>query len=196
MDQNEIQKDELLLSYHQYLLKKSWKGDLYRKYMLYPAIRDNLKGKALDVGCGIGNFLAFRPNTVGIDINHYNVKYCHQRGFKEAYLVGEDTWPFLEESFDSAILDNVLEHLSDPLPLLSQISRVLKKKGILVIGVPAPAGFAYDSDHKVFYTEEKLRLLLEKIGFERINSFHKPIKSIFLEQKMRQYCYFGVFEKQ
>ncbi len=195
MDRNELKVDEKLLNYHKYLLKKSWRGDLYRKFALYPAISKRLVGKALDVGCGIGNFLAFRPNTVGIDVNEYNVNYCKERGFPESYLVGEEPWPFQDSTFDSAILDNVLEHLTEPLPLLNQIKKVLRKNGRLVIGVPGPAGFAYDSDHKIFYSDESLETLMNSIGFKRVESFHMPVRSKFLENKMRQYCYFSVFEK-
>lgn len=193
MDSDEFQNDDLLLKYHNYLLKKSWKGDFYRKFVLYPAISKRLVGKTLDVGCGIGKFLSFRPNTVGVDINPYNVKYCQDKGLT-AYKI-EDLWPFEESSFDSVLLDNVIEHISEPTPLLMQINKVLKKGGRLVIGVPGPAGYAYDADHKVFYTEEKLTLLIESIGYKRINSIHMPLKSKFLENKIHQYCYYLTFIK-
>lgn len=194
MDKKELENNQLLLDYHQYLLKKSWRGDLYRKFWLYPQINKRLKGKTLDIGCGNGKFLAFRPGSVGIDVNHFNVEFCVKQGF-EAYTVS-DQWPFENESFDSALLDNVLEHLESPEFLILEAKRVLKPGGRLVMGVPGPAGYAYDSDHKVYYPDEKLRKIIEPLGFKREENFHLPIKSKWLEMNMRQYCYFTVFLKQ
>jgi len=194
MDKNELESNELLQEYHRYLLKRNWTGDVYRNYLLYPAINKRLVGKTLDVGCGVGNFLDFRIGTTGIDINPYNIRFCQDRGFKETFLVG-DEWPFSEASFDSAILDNVLEHLTDPIPLLAQIRTVLKTGGRLIIGVPGPAGYENDADHKVFYTQEKLKSLMETEGFTRIDSFYTPFESTYLEETLSQYCYFAVFTK-
>jgi SAM-dependent methyltransferase len=193
MDKKELESNELLVSYHNYLLKQSWRGDLYRKFWLYPQINKRLQGKTLDIGCGTGHFLSFRENTVGIDVNKFNVDYCNQQGL-EAYHVGEK-WPLEAESFDSAIMDNVLEHIEEPKGILEETKRVLKPGGILIIGVPAPAGYAWDKDHKIFYSEDRLQKTLEECGFKKVEIFHMPVKSKFLEAKIKQYCYFGVFVK-
>lgn len=194
MDKKESTDDNLLLNYHKYLLIQRWKGDLYRQFILYPAISKRLVGKTLDVGCGVGKFLKFRPNTIGADINPYNVDYCKKRGFN-AVLIQEENWPFEAETFDSALLDNVLEHIPDPHSILNSIKKVLKPRGRLVVGVPGPVGFAHDSDHKVFYTEEKLIKLMKSEGFKCIDNFHMPLKSTFLENRIYQYCYYLTFIK-
>ncbi|MBY0518503.1 MAG: class I SAM-dependent methyltransferase [Bacteriovoracaceae bacterium] len=193
MDKNELESKELKAEYHHYLLKQSWRGDFYRQVWLYPRINSRLKGKTLDIGCGTGSFLSYRKNTVGIDVNEFNVNYCKELGF-EAYFVPEK-WPFEENTFDSAIMDNVLEHISEPSEILRESHRVLKKDGYLMIGVPAPAGYNWDHDHKVFYSEKKLRETVETFGFKQIEHFHMPLKSKFLELRMKQYCYFSVFAK-
>ena len=57
------------INYYEYLKKRSIIGLLYRKYILYPSICKHLNGHVLDIGCGIGDFLKFRANTVGIEIS-------------------------------------------------------------------------------------------------------------------------------
>jgi len=99
--------------YFAYLSSRSRLGHLYRKHWLYPRLNKRLHGRALDVGCGIGDMLSFRPGMVGTDINRRTVEYCIERGF-DAKLMLVDTLPFSDREFDSVLLDNVLEHIPDP----------------------------------------------------------------------------------
>lgn len=193
MNKKELENSEFLEGYHQLLLKKKWLGDIYRKFWLYPHINKYLKGNAIDIGCGNGNFLAYRPNTIGVDVNKFNVDYCMRQGFK-AILVGDDL-PFEANSFDSANMDNVLEHIEDPSKILEETKRVLRTGGTLAVGVPARRGFEWDQDHKVFYSEEKLKKTIECFGFKQIHTFHMPLKSTFLENRMKFYIYYSVFIK-
>lgn len=183
-----------LKKYHEYLLTRSNLGHWYRKNILYPKLAPQLPGKALDVGCGIGDFCLFRPNTTGIDINPFNIEYCKKLGVKEAYVI-KDGFPLQNQTFDSALLDNVLEHLEQPEVVLNDVKRVLKPGGVLVVGVPGVKGFASDSDHKIFYDEPKLVKTMQENGFDFLRSFRTPLDLPFLSQFMRQYCLYGVFVK-
>jgi len=106
-----------------------------------------------------------------------------------------DILPFEHAVFDSALLDNVLEHIVDPKPLLSDIRRVLRPKGCFVVGVPGIRGFSSDSDHKVFYDDASLVSTLREARFSAKRIFHMPIRSRFLSERMRQYCIYGVFQR-
>lgn len=178
--------------YFEYLKKRSRLGWLYRRYWLYPRLCQYLDGKTLDIGCGIGDFLKFRTDTVGVDINSATVGWCRRRGF-DAYQMLPNAIPFPDDSFDSAILDNVLEHLAEPAELLIEIARVLRPGSSLVVGVPGRGGFATDSDHKVFYDEATLVSTLVTAGFRLQYSFYMPFRSAWLDVRMRQYCLYGVF---
>jgi SAM-dependent methyltransferase len=180
--------------YHEYLLTRSRLGHLYRNYILYPKIAKNLQGKAVDIGCGIGDFCIFRKDTTGIDINPFNVNYCKQLGLKEVYTI-ENNFPLPDEGFDSALLDNVLEHLENPTQLISEVHRILKSHGRFVVGVPGIKGYASDPDHKVFYDLNKMKLLIEPLGFRFHHSFNMPVNLKFLSKKIRQFCLYGVFIK-
>jgi SAM-dependent methyltransferase len=174
--------------YFEYLMRRSFLGDLYRRYVLYPRLNLNLKGKVLDIGCGIGDMLSYRKNTVGLDVNPLNVDFCWKRQL-EAYVMKPDVIPFKDKSFDSVLLDNVLEHIEKPSLLFKEIRRVLKPDGILLIGVPGIKGYQSDDDHKVFYEEKKLQVLAKKNKFNVDQFFYTPlVKSKFLSQHVRQYC--------
>lgn len=179
-------------SYFVYLRKRSLKSYIYRKFWLYPFLRWQLSGRVLDVGCGTGDFLASCPGSTGADINPLAVEWCRKRGL-EALVMKEGHLPFPDSSFTSVILDNVLEHLHNPMPLLEEICRVLEPGGTLVVGVPGIRGYARDSDHKVFYDEAALVEVMAKAGLERTRLFHMPIRFPWLNVHMRQYCIYGVF---
>lgn len=181
-------------TYFDYLRGRSFKGGLYRRFFLYPRLCRHLKGRALDIGCGLGDMLAFRPNTVGVDINDKTVAWCCQRGL-EAYVMAPDVLPFEDSSFDSVSLDNVLEHLTAPAALLAEIRRVLKPNGRFLVGVPGRKGFASDPDHKIFYDEAGLLAAVFPAGFEKKKIFRTPLPFPWLDKRMRQFCLYGVFEK-
>jgi SAM-dependent methyltransferase len=184
------------VNYHNYLLKRSKLSQIYRNNILYPALSRQFQGRVLDVGCGIGDFLQFRKDTVGVDINKYNVEYCRKLGL-EAYPIENGKYPFGDQSFDGAILDNVLEHLTDPSPTILEIKRILKGGGRFIIGVPGKKGYTMDDDHKNFYEENDLERLLHLFGFERLRYVYGPmfLKSDFLSRSISQYCIYGVFRK-
>ena len=176
--------------YFEYLNGISLKGKMYRKWILYPRLRAEVTGKCLDVGCGLGGFISYRSNTVGIDINPMLVEFCRSQELEVDEFNGSDI-PFEESSFDSLILDNVLEHISKPSALLIDFARVLKPEGKLLIGVPGRKGYASDPDHKVYYTRESLRLLLHEYGFDELNSFEMPFSG--LSDKLKSHCVYSTF---
>ena len=178
--------------YFEYLKSRSRAAVMYRRWFLYPRLCRHLQGDALDIGCGVGDMLAFRPRTVGADINEKTIEYCRRRGL-QAVLMPRDCLPFRSHSFDSAILDNVLEHIADPRPLLDDTRRVLKPGGVALVGVPGERGYAWDADHKVYYDEPKLIRLMHTHGFGHKTTFHIPWRSTALSARVRQYCVYAIF---
>ena len=180
--------------YFSYLRKRSFIGFFYRKFWLYPILRSQLLGQVLDVGCGIGDFLASRPASVGVDINPLAVEWCKKRGLN-AELMKVNSLPFEDGNFDCIVLDNVLEHLSEPHELLLEINRVLVSGGRLLVGVPGKSGYACDPDHKVFYDEMGLECLMLSLGFDFKKIFYMPLKNKWLAEHIPQYCIYGIFIK-
>ena len=180
-------------SYYSYLKTRSLIGFLYRRYWLYPRLAKHLHGASLDVGCGLGDMLKFNRGMMGVDINPLLVEYCKNLGLN-AILMQQDQLSFSDKSFDSVLLDNVLEHLTTPEKLLKEINRVLNTNGILVVGVPGHRGWLSDPDHKIFYDEVTMKECIEKLGFQWLCFFYAPtFKSHLMSKRLRQYCIYGIF---
>lgn len=97
------------------------------------------KGKLLDVGCGSGNALMLAKNlgwdVTGLEIDSNAVKAAREQGFN----VIEGDYRKLEqfeESFDCVICSHVLEHVHQPLMLLTLLSKTLKSQGTLLLSLP------------------------------------------------------------
>jgi SAM-dependent methyltransferase len=164
----------------------------YRYAWLYPRLSRHLQGRVLDVGCGLGDMVRYRPGTVGVDVNPKAVEYCRTRGL-DVRPMQPDLLPFEARSFDGVVLDNVLEHLEHPETLLSEIRRLLRPQGICVVGVPGRCGYAWDPDHKRFYDEAGLNACLAQAGFACKRLIHTPFRSSWLDAHLRIYALYGVY---
>ena len=92
------------------------------------------------------------------------------------YLDAQKKFPFKASTFDRVILTEVLEHLNDEYMALSEIRRVLKPKGALIISVPKKRWFSIFSpifwvQHKREYSERSIKQVLEKNGFKTEKMF-------------------------
>jgi len=100
----------------------------------------------LDVGCGTGRFISNSPSRIkGVDGNKESVEECLKKGYN---VVKADVTklPFEDNSFDGVHCSHVIEHLQpkEAYKLLSELLRVLKKDGILVIRTPMLYNGFYD----------------------------------------------------
>jgi SAM-dependent methyltransferase len=181
-------------AYFEYLRSRSVTGQWYRQAWLYPRLCRELNGKVLDVGCGIGDMLRARPGTVGVDINPQTVAWCRSQGL-DVHVMEPDRLPFADAQFDAVVLDNVLEHIEVPQPLLGDIHRVLRPKGRFIVGVPGVRGYASDPDHKVYYDEDSLRHTVEATGFRMQRLIRMPLPIAALSRWMPQYTVYGVFDR-
>ena len=102
------------------------------------------KGVAvLHVGCGDGYldpYLCTRfRKVVGVDINFVELQAAAMsRGVETAEYVLIDGLglPFESETFDAIVSVDVLEHAEDDIALVREMSRVLKRGGLLSMTVP------------------------------------------------------------
>ena len=183
-------------SYYNYLRERSSIGLLYRNFLLYPVLSRMLHGRVLDFGCGIGDFLKYMKNSVGVDVNQQLVDYCQSHGL-DARLIKDGSIPYPASSFDSVVMDNVLEHIPeiDADGVIKDIMRVLRPSGTILVGVPGEKGYAADSDHKCFYTLQGLDVLLNRHGCRRVKTRYMPIRFPGLDKHLSQYCIYSAFQK-
>jgi SAM-dependent methyltransferase len=97
------------------------------------------KMKVLDAGCGHGNYIIdeYRSRihqAVGVDIDRQAVRknVC----LDKVVIANLEDLPFEDEYFDVVLSLWVLEHLENPLPVLSQLYRILKKRGVFIFVTP------------------------------------------------------------
>jgi SAM-dependent methyltransferase len=134
----------------------------------------------LEVGAGIGNLtvhLVPRDRYLATDINPDYLDYLANFAFGRPYLeVGtlraEATAGFaaLAGGFDTVVCLNVLEHLDEPVSVLRNFRAALEPGGRAIVLVPqGPRRFnALDRalGHRLRYTRERLRAVVEEAGFE------------------------------
>jgi 2-polyprenyl-3-methyl-5-hydroxy-6-metoxy-1,4-benzoquinol methylase len=146
--------------------------------------------RVLDVGCGEGRFAAELGKTgaevVGIDVAAEPLRRARER-YPELDLrqiSAEGAWPLEDASFDAVWAGEVIEHVTDTAGWLSELRRVLRSGGVLLLSTPdhgrlrmlgwalAPRAFAihFDprADHLRFYTRRTLSELLEDFGFQDV----------------------------
>lgn len=181
-------------SIHHLLKKKRITGKIYQKYFLYPKLSKLLKGRTLDVGAGLGDFIVDHPSGYAVDPDPLNVQGMLKKNIRAKLLINDKIF-YEDNFFDSVIMDNVLEHITDPSNLILEINRVLKKNGIFLVGVPGKKGFESAPDHKKFYDENSLYKLL-KNDYSLIKFFYTPFKLNILTKYLNSYCLYGKFRKK
>jgi 2-polyprenyl-3-methyl-5-hydroxy-6-metoxy-1,4-benzoquinol methylase len=146
----------------------------------------------LDFGCGNGGFLNLIDNKIkryGIELNNDCITYLNQNNIKayKSLTQIED-----EIKFDCITLFHVLEHLSNPIEILTEIKKYMHDKTILIIEVPSAndilinkyncdsfKNFTFWSEHLCLYTDETLLKLLEKVNFTNISIKNEQRYNIF-----------------
>jgi SAM-dependent methyltransferase len=146
-----------------------------------------ITGKTLDVGCGTKPYKKFFNSLEYIGLE---IETTMNRSIKQAdYFYDSKKFPFGAAEFDSIVTNQVLEHVFNPDEFLSEINRVLKINGKLLITVP----FVWDEHEQPYdyarYSSFGLKSLLEKHGFEIIKH-HKSVNDFgAVIQLMNAYIY-------
>lgn len=136
----------------------------YSRYQeAHRCITRHVLGKVLDIGCGDMAFrkfvMAYAEEYDGLDIERRTpgVKYLGDV---------DDMHMIATESYDAVLCLEVLEHVPDPSRGASEIYRVLRRGGKLIVSVPHLARLHEEPRDFYRYTKYGLQFLLEKAGFK------------------------------
>jgi ubiquinone/menaquinone biosynthesis C-methylase UbiE len=114
--------------------------NVYSKYLNKILKHVPKKSKILEIGCGVGqiaNFLEKRDyNVTGIDISPLFVKEAKKHGDANFEVMDSTALKYEDQSFDTVISAETLEHIPNPRKALSEMTRVLKKRGLIVLRFP------------------------------------------------------------
>lgn len=156
---------------------------------------------ALDVGAGTGEFLsainASGWKSVGIEPTSH---FLHK-----AKLVSpcSKIYPDLsslrhehpELRFDVILLNNVLEHVPDPVAVLSELRTLLTEEGHLVVKIPSIGSWEFDLCGEFYYglqlphhysqfTPNHLRTVFNMAGFSCYRIDHIPVSFLGLSRAL------------
>lgn len=130
-------------------------------------VKDDILGgkKALDVGCGSRKL----PGAVGIDIvSTSKADIVHD--------LSVFPWPFKDDEFDIVFLNHSLEHMEDILKTMTELHRITKTGGRIIIQVPyfRTVDAFTDPTHRHFFTAGSLDYFVDGTGCSEYN--YLPIR--------------------
>ena len=143
-------------------------------------------GVGLEIGVGTGRFASPLSLEFGLDPAFNMLKLAEQRGVKVIQGIGENL-PFKNESFNFALIVLTIWLVDNPLSVLKEAVRVLKKRGALILGIldresswgkfymrKAAKSSFYKSPH--FFSPEEILLVFKDISLEFDAAFQTLIQ--------------------
>lgn len=165
------------------------------------------KGKILDLGCGTGKTIPFLKkfshNVIGIDISKQMLRQAKTHDVK-LYCTESTNLPLKDKSIDTIIsLYGPLQHTNNPKVVLTEIKRVLKENGIIILSLENRKGFL-PFMRRLFKGEYgKIRTLKlykkKKVNFKKnigVTLYYytpKELYQLFKESKLKIITIRGVF---
>jgi len=156
------------------------KADAQCRHMIRPPIGG---GRLLDVGFGSGAFLEVAGemgwNAEGIDFDPKAVELAKARGLNVS-CVSAANLTKQENEYDVITLSHVIEHVYDPVPLLSDLYRLLKPGGVLWLETPnleSCGAQRFGANwrgleiprHLLLFNARSLRRVVSQVGFNKIS---------------------------
>jgi len=156
----------------------------------YLVKRYKLSGRLLDVGCGKGNHLVA-----------FNRRFLHTEGIDSRPITSEiskcdlekEEFPELENDFDVVFSKSVIEHVNNADNIISEIKRVLKPGGRVILLTPD-----WNTTHEVFWddythvkpwTRKSLQDALMIHGFTEVKSeLFRQLPLVWKYPKLNYIC--------
>jgi len=142
--------------------------------------------RALDLGSGVGDFTAVLSDAgaqaVGADVAEAALERARSRhpGLDFRLIPIDGPMPFEDNEFDLVWASEVIEHIADTARWLSEVRRVLRPAGRLLLSTPSHGRLRLAlggaerfseplGDHLHLYTRKSLRELLHDFGFGEVS---------------------------
>jgi SAM-dependent methyltransferase len=134
--------------------------------------------KVLDIGCGFGQALGYHASREcevwGVESDENIRRIADRQGFKVHVGVFRSEL-FPQEYFDVVTMDQVIEHMRDPVGTLQGIRKVLRPGGTAIISTPNAGGWGakmfgprwinwHAPYHLQLFTRGSMRLAASKAG--------------------------------
>jgi dolichol-phosphate mannosyltransferase len=156
--------------------QRYWQRTRHRIILGFLEDRDGI----LDIGCGSSRIILDLPPAVGMDILQNKLRWLRPRHHLLVRGMCQQL-PFRDGRFGAVINSEVIEHVPDAPEILTEMWRVLRPGGILILGTPDygrwlwwvlewiygkvhPGGYA--QEHITHFTHEELTRRLRAGGYE------------------------------
>lgn len=142
------------------------------------------KGEGLEIGVGTGRFASKLGIKYGVDPSKNMLKISKKRGIDVHHAQGERL-PFDNSTFDYIAIIITLCFVKDPVKVLIETKRVLKKSGKVIIAIIDKDSFLgrfYQGEKSLFYKQahflgvKEVTDLLKMTGFGRISYYQTVYK--------------------
>jgi len=151
---------------------------------LFSLIKSHLKGEILEAGAGIGNFthlLSTQGIVTSVDISEDYIKTLRKMSIANVEIgfgdIEKGKYFFKNRKFNTIVCLNVLEHIKEDKEALSNMNKLLKPRGRLILLVPAHQGAFGSLDKNLgHFRRYSKKQLLEKL----VNSRFEVSKLRFL----------------
>lgn len=140
-------------------------------------------GRLLDIGCSGGFFLDTMTGweRYGNEISKSNADVARKKHGDRIFNGPFEEYPLKQEFFDVITLQDVFDHMRDPVGTLEKCHAMLKPGGLIVVKVhnisclyAKISGRRFYAvvppSHLFYYDENTLRRILDKTGFRMIDS--------------------------
>lgn len=137
-------------------------------------------GRLLELGCGPGTFMKVASargwTARGLDVNAEAVAHCHAAGLD--VVAGQFPHAaFAGERFDLVFMSDFIEHVTEPVAVLSAVREHLAPGGLAFVTTPdvgSPLARAAGErwphlkpvEHLTYFSRETVRELFRRAGFE------------------------------
>jgi len=147
-------------------------------------------GRLLDIGAHAGRFMHLAMArgwaVEGLELNERTAECAARRTGRPVHRVNARTLALAEHRFTAVTLTDVLEHIPDPVPLLTHVARLVEPGGWMAVKVPSGASqwrkeqlraallpgrrasLADNFVHVNHFTPRSLTLALERAGFAKV----------------------------
>jgi len=95
-------------------------------------VRHHIAGSTLNAGCGERDISELLMSLGAADVTNYDI----QSTIPNAILGSLESTAFESERFDTIFCNAVLEHVPNIEMVMSELTRILKPKGKLIVGMP------------------------------------------------------------
>lgn len=144
-------------------------------------------GPLLDVGCGMGRYLAAGARcgrqVVGADVAAYQLvlarKFLQQEGAEaQLCLANAEALPFEDAAFAAAVGTDLLEHVDEPAKTVSEIGRVLQPGGRALFTTPNRYSLTPEPHVGIWGLGYLPRGMAERLVATRFGIDYRPIRPL------------------